>query len=274
MPPRERILSTGSRERILSMGSYGAGKSYQWLCLAQWLKPQGAKFYVIDTDDTVERMVAEEFPDLDRGSNVILHHAYTWPAYMKAQAAILSAAGVGDWIVFDMADAPWKAVQSYFVSQVFDKDISDYFVEARQDLASHGDKTKRGKDAKNLKVFDGWMDWPVINKIYDSLVMPLIFDSSAHLYFTAKITPLRDDESLAVRELYGPYGVKPAGQKDLGHLFHTVLLFQQGQERGVWQITTVKDRGRKYFDHEKLINFPIQYLVAKARWPVSQQVGL
>lgn len=264
MPPRERILT---------MGSYGSGKSYQWLCLARWLKTQGSRFYVIDTDDAVERMLYEEFPDLDEraGGNVYIHHAYTWETYTEAQRQILTAAGPNDWIVFDMVDSPWKAVQSHFVSEVFNKDIADYFVEARKSLADKGDKTSKGKDAKNLRVFEGWMDWPVINKIYDSLIMPLVLDSRSHLYFTTKVSALRAEDDPTVRDLYGPYGVKPAGQKDLGHLFHTVLLFQQGQARNTWQITTVKDRGRTYFDHDKLVNFPVQYLGGKAKWPMDTE---
>lgn len=258
------------RERILVMGSYGAGKSYQWLRTARWLKPQGVKFYVIDTDDAIERMIYEEFPELDTGAggNIVRYSAYSWESYVRAQASILTAARPDDWIVFDMADAPWKAVQSYFVSEVFNKDIADYFMEARRSLAIQGNKTSKGKDAKNLQVFEGWLDWPVINKIYDSLIMPLIFDSPAHLFFTTKVSTLRQDEKQAVRDIYGPYGVKPAGQKDLGHLFHSVFLFQQGEEPNSWEISTVKDRGRSYFDHEQLRNFPVQYLVNKAKWPM------
>jgi hypothetical protein len=61
-----------------------------------------------------------------------------------------------------------------------------------------------------------------------------------------------------VRELYGPHGIRPAGQKQLAYQPDTVFLLTYRKDGHF--ITTVKDRGgRWYFDHQKLINFPIQY---------------
>jgi len=64
--------------------------------------------------------------------------------------------------------------------------------------------------------------------------------------------------------VFGAYGVKPAGQKHLGHQVHTIFLFIPpiSREDKVWRITTIKDRaGRQYFDNDPLINLYKQYFV-------------
>ena len=61
-----------------------------------------------------------------------------------------------------------------------------------------------------------------------------------------------------IKELFGPYGLKPAGQKALGYQPDTVLLLAHAREG--YYITTIKDRGgRKYFDRARLHNLALQY---------------
>lgn len=256
------------RERVLAFGPPGSSKSYQWLRLARWLKKKDAQFYVIDTEDAIPRMLQEEFPDLDadNGGNVHVYPVFDWPDYMGAQQEIRKLAEEGDWIIIDMADEPWKAVQNYFINEVFQKDIADYFLEARKQLAARGDKTDKGKTAKNLQVMKGWLDWPVINKIYDSFMLPLIYQTKAHLYMTAKANSVSSDDDKGTREIYGSFGVRPAGQKNLAHQVHTEFLFQLGSDFESWEITTVKDRGRKYFDHRSLLDLAKQYYMQVVKW--------
>ena len=52
-----RVLEQAVLERILAMGITGSGKSYQWLKLARALKPVGAKFRCIDTDNDIDYML-------------------------------------------------------------------------------------------------------------------------------------------------------------------------------------------------------------------------
>lgn len=258
------------RERILSAGPPGSGKSYQWLKLAKWLKKTGANFRVLDTDDAIARMIEEEFPELhpEEGGNVYIYPIYDWPEYMEKQRTVLKESEEGDWVIIDMADNAWKTVQSYFVEQVFNVDIADYFLEARKALAAKGDKTSKGREAKNLQVLRGWLDWPVINKIYDSFMLPLVYRNRAHLYMTAKVNTISSDDDSTVRDIYGPFGVRPAGQKDLAHQVHTEFLFQLGDEIESWEISTIKDRGRKYFDHTPLLSLSHQYFMKVVGWEV------
>ena len=269
---RVQVNTTRTRsrsfERLLVEGMKGTGKSYQWLLLARALQSTGAIFHVIDCDDAIERMLETEFPDLLEGGNVIVHPVFDWPDYLTARDEITSVAKPNDWIIGDMIDNAWKAVQSYFVEQVFKQDIGDYFLAARIDLASKGDKTDRGKTARNLQPMKGWVDWIVVNRLYDSFMLPLL-KTRAHLYFTTGVNIVSSDDDEATRDLYGPFGVTPRGQKNLPHQVHTEFLFQQDAGKmNSWQISTVKDRGRKYFDHAPLIDLTTQYFMKVVGWDV------
>lgn len=252
------------RERILVMGGFGSGKTHQFLLTARAL-PE-SRIWIIDTDDSYPRMFGTEFKDLESqvGSGprdrIRLYQVYDWKSYVSAKDEIVSKAQEGDWVSIDMASSVWQAVQGYFVQAVFEQNIEDYFIEARKILASRGDKTAKGREAKNLGALKGWLDWPVVNKLYDSFILPLTYQCKGHLYIATKAQNVSSDDDGDVQNLYGSYGVKPAGQKDLGYQAQTVFLLQQGKQQGKWEISTVKDRGRKMYDHAPLVSLPRQYL--------------
>lgn len=255
-----------TRERILAMGSYGVGKSYAWLSIAKKAQETGspAKFYCLDTDDAIQRMLDEEFTDL---SNVVLYRVFDWPDYEQALAESVHTVETRlaeqdgrmyDWVIVDLIDLAWEAVQSYFVEQVHNQGIGEYFLEVRKALKGN-----------RLDVFDGWRDWGVINKVYTSWINQLIYKVPAHIFAATKIEPVSTKtDSSETLNLFGQYGVKPKGQKNLGHQFHTVMLFSC-LKVGDWRVTTVKERAgsvRKPFTGQSLKDFSIQYLVAKAGW--------
>lgn len=279
----------GVLERVLAMGITGSGKSYQWLKMAEELLPKGVKFRVLDTDMAIPYMIQTQFPHLDpdKGGNVYVHPAFDWTDYRKGlfwvqqkglkpeEVNLLSNAlkrayteqmQPTDWAVIDMADMAWKTVQRYFVTEVFEEDIGDYFLEARKLIKSRGDKDAKGKVASSVMpdALKGWMDWPVINKLYEDWILPLAYRTHCNLFATTKVQELsRDEKDPEILQLYGAYKIRPAGQKDLGHQVHTILLFTPGKTK--WFVSTIKDRGgRKYFDKTPLISFYHQYMVAKA----------
>jgi len=59
--------------------------------------------------------------------------------------------------------------------------------------------------------------------------------------------------------------VKPAGQKRLGHMPNTVLLFTK-QRTGMYQMSTVKDRDRAEMAGQPFGDFGVDYLVNVAGW--------
>ena len=236
------------RERILVMGGPGSGKTYGWLRLANHFKQ--SKFYVIDSEVGAGRSL-QEFPDLD---NVQIHTVVDWTEYRKAEKEVVEKAGENDWVVVDMVDKAWAAVQRYYIGEIFDQEMGNYFLEARKKLKKDAKSLFAGRDA----ALKGWTDWPTINRLYEDFIFPIIYRSQAHLYLVTAAQAVSEDDDKEVREIYGPYGVKPAGQKALGHQPDTVLLFAHGRDG--YYMTTIKDRGgRKYFDRARLHNLYLQY---------------
>ena len=256
-------------ERILAMGITGSGKSYQWLKMAETLQPTGVIFRVLDTDNAIQYMLDTQFPHLN---NVLVHPAYDWPEY-KAGIAWLKTEPIkdNDWVVVDMADEAWSTVQSYFVGEVFQEDIGEYFLDVRRELQARGGKSKVHKgEATSLmpEGLSGWIDWVVINKLYNDWIRPIIYQIPCHVYATTKVDKLdRGSKDVEMMMLFGDLGIKPSGQKRLGHQMHTVFLLIPGADR--WYITTAKDRGgRQYFKKVPLVSIYHQYFVAKAGWPM------
>ncbi len=276
-------------ERIGVTGVTGSGKSYQWLKLAEILLPTGAIFRCLDTDNSIEYMLETQFPHLkpENKGNVFVFNVFDWPAYKlgmnwiqrqnvsPAQLDALPLAlkqdyarplKLNDWTVVDMADMAWSTVQRHFITEVFGEDMGDYFLEIRKEIQAGKIKPKKGSTiAEGL---DGWKDWSVINKLYEDWILPIVYRIHTHVYMTTKVAKLerttKDDELLS---LYGGLGIRLTGQKSLGHQMHSLFLFIPG--RDFWQITTIKDRaGRVYYDRVRLSSFYLQYLVAKAGWPM------
>lgn len=280
-------------ERILTIGITGSGKSYQWLKLAERLKPLGVKFRVVDTDNDIDFMLHTQFPGLlpEAGGNVYVFPAYNWPEYEKAvrwiqqikltpeqlnsldkhlQLAYKTPIKPTDWVVVDKSNNAWKTVQSYFVSEVFGEDTGEYFLEVRRKLHAAGDIGKGGKKAVStiLEGLDGWKDWAVINKLYEDWINPIVYRVRCHVYATADVDSLdKSEKDPEVISLYGNLRIKAAGQKAIGGQMHTILLYIPGTDR--WLVTTVKDRaGREYFSKTPLVDIYTQYLFRKAGWPL------
>lgn len=281
-------------ERILAMGITGSGKSYQWLKLAEGLLPTGVIFRCVNTDAAILYMMDTQFPHLkpENKGNVYVHCAFSWPDYKLGvkwlqrkpippeQQSLLSPdvlrdykanpIGPNDWTVVDMADLPWKTVQSYFTEEVFGVEMGDYFLQIRKEIAQGIRRTRKGGEPSSTitEGFDGWKDWSVMNKLYDDWILPIVYRMQTHVYAATKVEPLsRDEKNPEILTLFGDHGVRPAGQKDLGHQMHTIFLFIPGKEK--WFISTIKDRaGREYFKKAPLRSLHIQYLCAKAGWPM------
>lgn len=282
-------------ERILSIGITGSGKSYQWLKIAQRLKPIGAKFRVVDTDNDITYMLYTQFPDLlpENGGNVYVCPAFDWPEYEKAvywiqqkkltpeqlssmdkylQSAYKTPVKPIDWVVVDKSNNAWKTVQDYFVTGVFGDDPGEYFLEVRKKLHEAGDIGKSGKKATStiLEGLDGWKDWSVINKLYSDWINPIVYRVKCHVYATADVDSLdKNEKDPEILSLYGDLRIKAAGQKAIGGQMHTILLLIPGDDR--WLVTTVKDRAnRQYFKKTPLVDLYTQYLFAKASWPLIE----
>lgn len=241
------------------MGPWNAGKSRAWCSIGAWLRRTGApgRLYVIDTDRAVDRM-AEEWTDFY--NNVESVDAYEWSDYTDALRTFSKAATSDDWLVVDMIDQAWDAVQNHFVQEVFGKDASSFFLESRK----AGDK--------GHPLAEGYgVNWNVINKLYASF-MGGVIRWPGHVVCCTPVDSVQQPDrsgkggdSRDVLDLYGPFGAKPRGQKALGFQFHTILLLNHRRD-DKWAFTSIKDRGRDRPVNEQLNDFVMDYLVKVAKW--------
>jgi hypothetical protein len=195
------------------------------------------------------------------GINVEVHQLYDWHDYEAFLKHVLANAGPDDWVIIDFIGSAWSAVQQAYVEEVFHQDLASYFLQTRKEMAK-GDRT--------LSAFDGWVDWSVINPMYNRWVRPLLFKGKYHVYATAQADMLSSDrkptEDTNTRSLLLPYGYKPKGQKDLLYQFHTVLLTGYEQRAGTYMVNTIKDRERAVLSAHVITSFTMKYLVEVAGW--------
>jgi hypothetical protein len=251
-------------ERILSYGTMGSGKSYALARIATRLPPP-ASVYVIDNDGTWRRLLTS--PEFEHLTNV---HVYPvdrtdFQGHVDRIADIATRVQPQDWVCVDLLTPTWDAVQGWYSDQVFHQSIEDYFIEVR----SRKSTGKQGGDDKTLAAFEGFMDWPVINKVYQGKFMVPLMSLPCHIYCTAEADKVSEtgkiQDSRDTKALFGPYGAKPKGQKTTGHRFATVLLMTKDRIGG-WTMTTVKDIGRPILNNQPVSDFATDYLLKVARW--------
>ena len=238
-PPTDR------RERILGFGAAGVGKSEMVLDVAQNV---GGQVNVLDTDYAYSALLGGMDVDV-----ALYECPDAWESVMDNIADVKRDAEVDDWLALDSVSPTWSGVQDWYAQQVFDEDLGDYFLKARM----------KAKDSKVLQPFEGFTDWNVINKQYAKLYREIL-SFKGHVLLTAEQTSVGDDSQM--RQLFGNYGVRPAGQKRLAHIPHTVLLLTKTKV-GEYEFTTIKDRKRPEVEKATLAGgFSHEYLRKIAGW--------
>lgn len=262
-----------SRERILAFGHEGSGKSSGILSIAR--RMPDSKFWVIDNDNAYDRLLETDFTDVWGNDNVLFagEHFGKWPVdnwqnVIDAIAYAMNNMGRDDWLVIDMVSKIWPLCQEAFTERIFGKDIDDYFMHVR--MLKESQKNAGGKDSKALGAYDGWKDWPVINSMYNKNVADKLLNCPGHLYVVAESTKLSDEDDKGMRDLYGPFGVKPAGQKRSGHIMQTVLFFTKDSRKQEYKMSTIKDRGRVMWTDDVFGDFATDYLVNTAGWQLKK----
>ncbi len=249
-----KLHNPHSPERILFYGMEGTGKTYSMFKIAQAL---GGKLYCIDTDFSSIRTCAE-FPDVE--TEIV--HPEGWGDYIAALNDFSRSAGLTDVVGVDMVGPAWEAAQEHFTDRVFGKDLENYFLE-----------TKKMKMEENKKgnIFDGTKDWPIINKIYFKFPNKIMrLNAKTNIVLVAAATELISDlESTEIISTYNGVGLKPKGQKHIGHLAHTVVYCSRNSKNKEFRMTTVKDRGRELISNQPINDFAIDYLLNVAGWEVS-----
>ena len=274
------LEQTTRRERILVYGSFKVGKSFNWLDIAQTSYEAGNtnKFYVIDTDFGVPKMLDEGYEHLEDSETLKVYSPVDFPDILKATKEIYRAAKKGDWIVIDMLNYLWSEAQVYYTEGVFGESPENYFLQMRKEVVAKG-----GKDKRSDGGYEG-TDWNFISKIYKQAEFPLTMKSAANVFAVTeerKLDADRGDSTEKVKQYKTVGGMAPVGQKGIGHRFDTILRMTK-RANGQRQLTMAGDRGREdsqWDDRGKLTldidrpphAFTERYLVDIAGWKLKKK---
>ncbi len=275
------FIQTTRRERILVYGSFKLGKSTCWLDIADNYhragNPNDVKFYVIDTDFGVAKMLDEGYGHLE--SMMTVYTPNDFSELLSASKEISKAAGQGDWIVIDMLSYPWAMAQEYYIEGVFGDEPENYFIQMRKEVVA-----KAGKDKRSFGGVEG-TDWTFITKVYKRFEFPLSMRSNANIFAVCEEKKLDADRGATTEQLKQYKNVNrmmPAGQKGIGHRFDTILRMTM-RANGQRELTVAGDRGMnrgKVWDDrgsntikigsKKRDGFAHAYLVEIAGWDGSK----
>lgn len=249
------LRSEGPKERILLMGPWGVGKSTAALNIAQTMeKTKGeGTLYVIDTTYEGERNFVGQ-------ANVRVNTVENWDEYIQAIRSVRETSGPNDWLVVDRIDPVWDQAQAGYSEKAFGKNIDDWFVEYKA----------AGKEGHAFSGEYG-TNWVAIKRMYGAFMSELM-RFKGHVLATASVVnisePNRDGkggDSTELRAEFGKFGVRPAGEKNLGFMFHTVLLLSEPRP-GQYVYSTVRDRRREQQKAREMTGFVTSYLIGVAGW--------
>lgn len=250
--------SGNSREQILIMGSWGAGKSYAWLCCAKRLPDN--HFYIIDTTHDAERMVEGEGLE-----NVTITYCPDYEDWRDAIKKYNAEASRDDFLVADLMGDLWPASQRYYSEEVFGKEIDDWFLSAKKEAM------KQDKGVGGIISGSHGENWGMINRAYQAVMMNYLRFPGHKIAITGADTISEPDnsgkggDSIELRQLFNKFKLKPTGQKALGFQFHTIMLMRE-KSAGNWIMDTIRDRNREVLTNETVNDFAMQYLVKVAKW--------
>lgn len=244
-------------ERILVYGAAGSGKTTGYLSILNRVAGRG---FILDTDATVVRSTSSERFASVRDKIEVITPFDMAEAITQAEAWRKEASRE-DWLVIDRSDWLWDAAQEEFATEVWGKDADEHFLEFRK-------AAERATDKGSKSPFDGMADWPTIKKRHGRM-MRVVMTWPGHVYLaTAEKELIQGMESTQTQRDYGRIGAKPAGEKHVSHLTHTVLRFQ-GNSPSTWRLTTVKDRERDQLEGRGVKDFASDYLQGVGGWQVE-----
>lgn len=252
------------RERILVYGGAGMGKTHDWFNIAKHT-PDHVQFHVLDSDMTVRVFLAgETFGDLrDR---IHVYEVFEWQDVREAVDKLVdkrgnSPLGEDDWLVFDRLDPYYDWAQAFISTEGRDMDPEDVWL---QHVKDH--QEKNGK--VSATPYDPNTDWKAIKATYQR-VQRAILRCPGHVFGAAAEKSVHGQyDGKAIHEKYDIAGLmKPDGEKQTPHLFHTEL-HRSPRHR----LTAVKERveGRELLQRVTIEDFAKEYLLKRGGWlPVS-----
>lgn len=261
-----------TKERILTFGVNSAGKSRSWATIRKWFeitKTEG-HFYVISTEKEMALRTAEGYLDGTDGNNFFSNASInlgdinnpggmditTYDGLMGLSNAIAERSTPNDWVIID----------SIGLAQTWSRDV---WFSAEKGM-SYREFVGSGRKMKEVKP----ADWDTMAGLYRDWWEGVIRDAfRGHKFACARMEEIRTEGDWAEKDkntlrMFGPHGVKPTGEKNLGFDWHSVLLCNRARDG--WEITTVDDPEREYLNGQKINDFVLDYLMPVANWQLEQ----
>lgn len=289
------VAPARSRERICLFGMEGTGKTSAAAQIA--LLTNAPNIWIVETDNTWDEFlespnyssleVREEWVSEDKeklvldtsfykaeGGRIVLFRPRNWDEYCwglnQAFGRAKTEGTRDDWIVIDNQSNLWEQVQSWYTVKAYGKTPAELALEIRQRQI----KTNK----KNHTVMEEqFTDWGAINPQYVENVRKNLLNPPCHILGLAMQKQLdKDEKDKDARATWGPYGVKPAGQKATGQDARTVLLLTKDQrfDQQTYLMTACKDRERESVNSMEWSNFVKDYLVKVGGWkPIVVKEG-
>lgn len=278
--------NTKALELILAMGSYGSGKTNAWMTWAWWMKRTGSegKVFVLNTDRPMARLfdtwdgledVVTVYPDV---YSTVENYGHLEECTRRMKEKIV--VGRNDVVVVDLIGTVWDMCQDSYSEAVYGLDLATLMVNKKAEYQDYLAQAKANRE-KNIKGEapalggDHGAEWGPINRMYRSFTSGLL-RMNAHVFACAGVSPVGKGDKGLPEEIVR-LGIKPKGQKDLGHFFDTTLHFQT-MGVGDWRVGTVREtsgpmRNRKRLEGEKIGGidaggFVGAYLVGVAGWQI------
>lgn len=227
--------------------------------IAEWLDrtESPAQMFVIDPDYKARLDPNSLLPNI-----TIYDELEEWQ-HLKQAAVTCRESGDrsrGDWLVLDMADRIWADAQRFYTNMALGKDLDDLFIDWRK---SNVDDPTKSKGGNPFEAAYG-KDWQAINAMYDT-VMYNVTRFPGNVLMTSGIQSIGEDEKDPnIIRMFGKWGVRPAGQKRLGHTAADTLLMQSTAKG--WTYSQLRGTGREEFKNEPISDFVMDYLVKRANW--------
>lgn len=233
----------GLYERILLIGGMGTRKSSA-ICTVIEAMPD-RHFHILDADDAYLTHFTNHPKIIEQDNYTLYTPTYgVWPEIPTELERAAKLAEEGDFLIYDCLSDAWPLLQK------------------------HAKDSEWWRLDKNDKPVKGDLDWsgrvnPEFDRIYTALRTP-----NLHVIVTSDADPMDNNkEDKNVKAVFGPYGLKPRGQKTMWRHFHSNLIFTHSI-RQEWEIQTARERGArvKFDEVEMEDSFAQQYLVKAAGW--------
>lgn len=258
-------------ESFLVFGVNSAGKTKGWATIRKWyeITQTPGHFHVISPEYRHAMRTRQAYLNGELGnnfdSNATIYEVTNYETLLEVSEKVKKA-GLASAVdtPYGPRSPDYAIVDSIGYAKTWARDV--WFLANRG--MTYSEFVRSGKKMSEIKPAD-WID---MNGIYRDWINPNILMFPGHKYATAHMKEISTEGSWAEKKkdilrMFGPHGVKPDGDDDLGHAFNSVFLMNRARDS--WRITTVDDPEREYLDDAPLNDFVLDILCGVAGWQMT-----